>query len=134
VKILIDSAVVILACLLVFEILSQTATFFTLASSHTTFEQKLIHTMIALVLILLSRTSLMVYRQPWNRMKAMSYIHIIVADAMAGVVFYIVAEFVLHSAYPFLLELSLFMLIDVGTLFYRLLYRGIGEEYGTTEQ
>lgn len=64
----------------------------------------------------------------------MSYIHIIVADAMAGVMFYIVAEFVLHSVYPFLLELSLFMLIDVGTLFYRLLYRGISEEYGTTEQ
>lgn len=134
VKILIDSVVVLLACLLVFEILPRTATFFTLASSHTTFEQKLIHTVLALFLILLSRTSLMVYKQPWNRTKAMSYIHIIVADAMAGVVFYIVAEFVLHSVYPFLLELSLFMLIDVGTLFYRLLYRGISEEYGTTEQ
>lgn len=92
--------------------------------------QKLIYTVLALALILLSRTSLMVYKQPWNRTKAMSYIHIIVADAMTGVVFCIVAEFVLHSVYP----LSLFMLIDIGTLFYRLLYRGISEEDGMTEQ
>jgi len=56
------------------------------------------------------------------------------ADAMAGAMFYKVAQFGLHSAYPFLLELSLFMLIDVGTLSYRLLYRGLSEEYGMTGQ
>ena len=133
-KILIDSTAGILACLLVFEILPRTAIFFTLASGHTTFTQKLIPSALVLVSILLSRTSLIVYKEPWNRTKAMSYIHIVVAEAMACVVFYIVAEFVLPSIYPFLLELSLFMLIDVCTLFYRLLYRGISEEYGTTEQ
>lgn len=133
-KILVDSVVVLLASLLVFEILPRAATFFTLASNHTTFGQKMMHTLLALLLIILSRTVLMVYKQPWNRTKTMSYIHIIVADAMAGVVFYVVAEFLLHSVYPFLLEFSLFMLIDVGTLFYRLLYKGLSEEYGMTDQ
>lgn len=133
-KMLVDSIVIIFACVLVFEILPANTTFFKLASSHTTFLQKLIHALLALACILLSRSLLMVYKQPWNQTKVINYIYLIVADAMAGILFYCVAEFVLRSVYPFLLEFSLFAMIDIMTLFYRLLYRGLYDEYSMTEQ
>jgi FlaA1/EpsC-like NDP-sugar epimerase len=133
-KILVDMIVVIIASVFVFGILPEAVTFFSLASSHTTFMQKLIHSVLACVCVFVFRILLMVYKQPWDHTKTICFIHIIVADAMAFIVFYVIAEFALKSVYPFLLELSLFALIDIITLFYRLFYKGLSEEYKFTEQ
>ncbi len=133
-KILADMIVVIIACVFVFGILPEAVAFFSLASSHTTFMQKLIHSALACVCVFVFRILLMVYKQPWDHTKTICFIHIIVADAMAGVIFYVISELTLKSVYPFLLELSLFALIDIITLFYRLFYKGLSEEYTFTEQ
>jgi hypothetical protein len=133
-KMLVDAVVVFLVCAFVFEILPFAVTFFSLSTEHTTILQKLLHAFLALACVWLCRIILMVYKQPWNQTKTICYIFIIVADMMAGVLFYIIAEFAIHSVYPFLLMLSIFALIDIFTLFYRLLYKGFSEDYGFLEQ
>ena len=133
-KICVDCVVVLLSCLIVFCFLPRKSTFFDLASTHTTFTQKMIHALVAMVLVIVCRSVLMVYRQPWNRSRSIDYLHIIVADIMAGILFYLTTDLVMHSAYPFLLEFSLFAVLDIGTLFCRLLYSGFCDEFEFTEQ
>jgi FlaA1/EpsC-like NDP-sugar epimerase len=128
-KILLDSALVILISVFVFCILPRNITFFDLASAHTTLVQKAIHTGIALLSILLFRILMMVYKQPWNLTKTLNFLYIIVADVMAGIVYYVITEFVVGSVYPFMLTLILFALIDIVTLFVRLLYKGLIEDF-----
>ncbi|MCE5343271.1 MAG: hypothetical protein LLF96_06760 [Eubacteriales bacterium] len=133
-KMIIDAVVIAVACAIVFGLLPRSATFFNLAATHTTALQKAIHSVIALGCILLFRMLLMVYRQDWVQMKTMGYLNIILADTVAGISYYLITEFALKSVYPFLLTVVLFAISDIVTLFVRILYRGLNEEYGPTEQ
>ena len=114
--------------LLVFEILPRSATFFNLASVHTTTEQKVLHSIVALLCLLVFRTVLMVYKRQWVSAKILNYLNVIVADMIAGIAYYIITEYIFHSVYPFLLTLTLFMMIDILTLFIRLTYQGVVED------
>jgi FlaA1/EpsC-like NDP-sugar epimerase len=133
-KMIVDTVIVAVACVIVYALLPRSATFFNLAAAHTTVMQKALHSAIALGSILFFRMLLMVYRQDWLRMKTMGYLNIILADIVAGICYYLIIEFALHSVYPFLLSLALFAISDIVTLFIRILYRGFNEEYGQTEQ
>lgn len=127
-RILVDFVSITVVALLVFEILPRSVTFFSLASVHTTFVQKVLHSVIAIVSVLLFRTLLMVYKNSWSSAKILNYLNVIVADIIAGVLYYIITEYVFSSVYPFLLTLAMFTMIDILTLFVRLLYQGIVED------
>ena len=128
-KALIDMLIVITSSLLVFWILPQGVAFFNLASVHQTFSQKLIHTAIAFLFVFLLRTLMMVYKHPWRSAKLLSYLNIVVADVMAGLAYYLFTKLVIGSVYPFLLAFALFALVDIQTLFLRLLYKGLIDDY-----
>ena len=127
-RILVDVVTMAVVALLVFEILPRSATFFSLASVHTTIEQKVLHTLIAFLCVLLFRMLLMVYKKQWVSAKILNYLNVIVADMIAGIVYYIITEYIFYSVYPFLLTLSMFMMIDILTLFIRLTYQGVVED------
>jgi len=127
-RILVDVVTMTVVALLVFEILPRSATFFSLASVHTTIEQKVLHALIAFLCVLLFRTLLMVYKKQWVSAKILNYLNVIVADMIAGIVYYIITEYIFYSVYPFLLTLSMFMMIDILTLFIRLTYQGVVED------
>lgn len=133
-KMLVDAVIVSAACLFVFEILPRNAAFFELASAHTTLPQKTIHAAAALACVVSFRLVMRVYRQSWSNAKTLRFLRIMAADVAAGVAYYVITEYAMGSVYPFLLTLSLFALIDIGTLFLRLLCKGLSEEYGMTEQ
>lgn len=127
-RILVDIVTISVVSLLVFEILPRSATFFTLASVHTTTEQKALHSIIALLCVLFFRMLLMVYKRQWISARILNYLNVIVADMIAGIVYYVITEYAFHSVYPFLLTLSMFMMIDILTLFIRLSYQGVVED------
>lgn len=127
-RIIVDIVIIAVVALLVFEILPRSVAFFTLASVHTTPEQKALHSLIAFLCLLLFRTLLMVYKRPWVSAKILNYLNVIVADIIAGIVYYIITEYIFHSVYPFLLTLTLFMMVDILTLFVRLTYQGVVED------
>lgn len=127
-RILVDIVTISVVMLLVFEILPRSATFFTLASVHTTIEQKVLHSIVALLCVLFFRMLLMVYKRQWISARILNYLNVIVADMIAGIVYYVITEYAFHSVYPFLLTLSMFMMIDILTLFIRLSYQGVVED------
>lgn len=127
-RILADVVTISVVALLVFEILPRSVTFFNLAAVHTTTGQKMLHSVVALLCVLVFRTLLMVYKRQWISAKILNYLNVIVADMIAGIVYYIVTEYIFHSVYPFLLTLTLFMMIDILTLFIRLAYQGVVED------
>lgn len=133
-KIGVDTMIVLITALFVYEVLPRGVTFFDLASSHTTFLQKAIHTFVGLVCILFFRIILMVYKQSWNNTKTMHYLSVMIADGMAGFLYLGITEYALESVYPFLLTLCTFAMNDIVTLFVRLLYKAISENMGMTEQ
>ena len=133
-KIIVDTIQIIIVCVILFTVLPQTATFLHLASVHKSAFQIILHSSIAWFLVIFFRTTLKVYKQPWNKTRPIYFVHIIIADIMAGIIFYIIADFLIKSRYPFLLDFALFAMIDVVTLFFRLLYNGIVDEYGYTEE
>lgn len=127
-RMLVDIVTISVVALLVFEILPHSVAFFSLASVHTTFQQKALHSLIALLCVMFFRTMLMVYKRQWESAKILNYLNVIVADMIAGIVYYIITEFIFHSVYPFLLTLTMFMMIDILTLFIRLSYHGVVED------
>jgi FlaA1/EpsC-like NDP-sugar epimerase len=127
-RIIVDTVLIAVVALLVFEILPRSATFFSLASVHTTTIQKTLHSIVAFVCVMLFRTLLVVYKTSWISAKIQNYLNVIVADAVAGIVYYFITEYGLGSVYPFLLTLSMFTMIDILTLFIRLFYQGNMED------
>lgn len=128
-KIFCDTVVVIFVALVVFWILPHKVTFFELASAHTTPAVRWLHTLVAVVAIVLSRSLLCVYGTQWHATQTYQFLCIVVADMIAGILYYIITEFVMGSVYPFLLTLSFFTLIDILSLFIRLGYKGLCDEY-----
>lgn len=129
-----DTFIVLVTAFFVYGILPRGVTFFDLASAHTTFLQKAIHTLVGLACIIFFRTILMVYKQSWNNTKTIYYLNIMIADCMAGVLYLVITEYALGSVYPFLLTLCTFAMNDIATLFVRLLYKAISEDMCMTEQ
>lgn len=128
-KILCDVVLMTIIAILVFWLLPQKVVFFDLASSHTTFAARAIHSLVAILSVLFFRCVLLVYGAQWHATRTYQFLAIVVADLMAGIVYYIITEFIMGSVYPFILTLSLFALIDISTLFIRLGYKGLCEEY-----
>lgn len=128
-KILCDIVLMIIVAVLIFWVLPQKVVFFDLASSHTTFEARAMHSLVAILSILFFRCLLVVYGAAWHATRTYQFLTIVVADMMAGVIYYLITEFIMGSVYPFILTLALFALIDIWTLFIRLGYKGLCEEY-----
>lgn len=128
-KILIDTLIVIISSIFVFWILPQGVSFFSLASVHQTFAQKGIHTLIACFFVILFRMLMLVYKHPWGSAKLICNLNVVVADVMAGLAYYLFTKLAIGSVYPFLLAFALFALIDIQTLFLRLLHQGLIEDF-----
>jgi hypothetical protein len=128
-KILIDILIVIISSVLVFWVLPQGVSFFSLASVHQTFAQKGIHTLIACFFVLVIRILMRVYKHPWGSAKLLSHLNIVVADVLAGLSYYLFTKLAIGSVYPFLLAFALFALIDIQSLFLRLLHQGLIEDF-----
>jgi len=128
-RVLVDSGIVAAVLFLVFVALPHNETFFKFASSHTTDLQKLAHSAVAFVSILLFRALLMAYKTPWSTANPLKYFHVIIADMMAGVVYCCITECMLDSVYPMLLTLCMFIMINILSLFSRMLYQGVIQNY-----
>ena len=98
------------------------------------FGQKALHTLVALATILSCRFLVGSYGRSWSRDHLLGLLSIGISDMVAGVVYYVITEYLMQSVYPFLLTFSLFALICVVSLFARLLYRGVNEAAQMTEQ
>lgn len=128
-KMICDAILMSLVSFLVFWLLPQKVVFFELASAHTTNEARAVHSIVAILAVFFCRSALVVYGAQWHATRTYQFLTIVVADMMAGILYYIITEFILGSVYPFLLTVSLFALFDIASLFIRLAYKGLCEEY-----
>ena len=133
-KLALDAGIILLSAAAVFWLLPGNVAFFNLASVHTTFGQKALHTLVALATILSCRFLVGSSGRSWWRDYLRGLLSIGISDMVAGVVYYVITEYLMQSVYPFLLTFSLFALICVVSLFARLLYRGVNEAAQMTEQ